>query len=1371
MNPLNLQLLAIFLGVTSALEAAPSSGKVLDLGSLERVPEGLAAADWRSIREAYESGRHAFQPSDAGWQARNPGQRWAMEFDRHGFTTQPDEGGWSWGLELQSYGFGQSQSAFSDKPVVNVSGSGLSYQRDAVVEEWFINDQRGLKHGFTVARRPASAGAVSTSLLAFTLTTHGSLNPVINLDGQGVVFKNDAQVDIVTYTGLKVWDDDGKLLSSHFAAAGERSFRLVIDERGARYPITIDPIAQRAYLKATAVDVAPPPDRFGYSVAVSQNMVVVGAPSEDSSSLGVNGTPIVTDNHDYDSGAAYIFTRSGTRWTQEAYLKPMAIGDSQEGDRFGHSVAVSNGTVVVGAPHEDSSTTGVNTVPGDSASTGQDSGAVYVYVYDSGEAAWFQEAYLKPESVGLSQEDDGFGWSVAIAGETLAVGAPFEASSTTGVNSIPNEDASASGAAYVFVRHEGNWNQEAYVKPESVGTTQVGDSFGWSVGLLFNGLVVGAPDEDSISTGINSAPEDTGGPMVNSGAGYIFSRSGTTWSQQAFLKPDVIGVSQAGDRFGFSVAAAWSFTNDYIIVGAPLEDSNSTGVDSAPDEESEDAGAAYVFVRSGETWTQQAYLKPQSFGDSQDGDRFGHSVGISPYRAAVGAPFEDSNATGIDSLPEESANDAGAVYVFARSSGTWSHDAFLKPEAVGMTQAGDHFGFSVAMSDTILSIGAPLEDSDTVGIHSEGNENAANAGASYIMTLEDHDWHQQAYVKAAGFGMPQELDYFGWSVSVSGDTVIVGAYQEDSGSLGINSVPNDNATEAGAAYIFVKTDGLWTQQAYLKPVAVGTSQAFDEFGYSVAISGDTAVVGAHYESSSSTGINSTPNENAAGAGAAYVFVRDDGLWTQEAYLKPDSVGETQEYDQFGYSVAISGNTVVVGALREDSAVTGINQAPDENATNAGAAYVFVCSDGLWTQEAYLKPSEVGSSQLGDEFGTSVTVSGDTVVVGAPWESSSTTGANSTPDEDSSFAGAIYVFVRSKGIWNQQAYLKPDDGGIKQVGDRFGWSVAVADDILIAGAPGEDSSSKGINSAPDELASDAGAAYVFVQSEGHWEQQAYLKPGTLGETQGQDRFGWSVAASGDTVVVGARAKNDGATGVNPPPPPHDISEDLTISAGAAYVFVRSEGRWSQRAYMKPEAIGASQDYDLFGTSVGVSDDTVVVGAHGESSSTSGVNSVPDEHVFSAGAAYIYDGFGSVLAPIQAWRQTHFSEIENAGTAANHMDFDGDGWANIVEYGVATNPEKQGESSIALGLSSDGQFLEARFTRDPSRNDVTINVQTAESPAGPWTTVATSVDGTSMIGPGLLSEADLTNGLIQVDVRDTIPISAADTLRRFLRVVVE
>ena len=180
---------------------------------------------------------------------------------------------------------------------------------------------------------------------------------------------------------------------------------------------------------------------------------------------------------------------------------------------------------------------------------------------------------------------------------------------------------------------------------------------------------------------------------------------------------------------------------------------------------------------------------------------------------------------------------------------------------------------------------------------------------------------------------------------------------------------------------------------------------------------------------------------------------------------------------------------------------------------------------------------------------------------------------------------------------------------------------------------------------------------------------------------------------------------------------------------------------------------------------------MVGAHGESSSSCGVNSLPDDHVYSAGAAYIYEGFGSTLSPIQTWRQTNFSAIENAGTAANPMDFDGDGWANLVEYGVATDPAEQGVNGVRLGLSSDGQFLEARFKRDPSRVDVTINVQTAESPSGPWTTVATSVDGTEMIGPGLESETALAGGLILVNVRDTVPISAADTPRRFLRVVVE
>ena len=224
----------------------------------------------------------------------------------------------------------------------------------------------------------------------------------------------------------------------------------------------------------------------------------------------------------------------------------------------------------------------------------------------------------------------------------------------------------------------------------------------------------------------------------------------------------------------------------------------------------------------------------------------------------------------------------------------------------------------------------------------------------------------------------------------------------------MNSTPiNESAADSGAAYVFVRSGTTWTQQAYLKPAAVGTTQAGDRFGHSVAVSGDTVVVGAVYEDSSTTGVNSTPNESAPFSGAAYVFVRSVTTWTQQAYLKPAAVGTTQEYDEFGVSVAVSGDTVVVGASKEDSSTTGVNSTPDELASSSGAAYVFVRSGTTWTQQTYLKASQVTP---GDYFGDSVAVSGDTVVVGASGEDSSTSGVNSTPNESASASGAAYLFT-------------------------------------------------------------------------------------------------------------------------------------------------------------------------------------------------------------------------------------------------------------------------------------------------------------------------------------------------------------------------
>jgi hypothetical protein len=140
-----------------------------------------------------------------------------------------------------------------------------------------------------------------------------------------------------------------------------------------------------------------------------------------------------------------------------------------------------------------------------------------------------------------------------------------------------------------------------------------------------------------------------------------------------------------------------------------------------------------------------------------------------------------------------------------------------------------------------------------------------------------------------------------------------------------------------------------------------------------------------------------------------VFVRSGTTWSQQAYLKPAAVGSTQANDRFGISVAVAGDTVVVGATGEDSSTTGINSTPDEGANAAGAAYVFVRSGTAWSQQAYLKPAAVGTTQAGDQFGISVAVAGDTVVVGATVEDSGTTGINSTPNETASDAGAIYIF--------------------------------------------------------------------------------------------------------------------------------------------------------------------------------------------------------------------------------------------------------------------------------------------------------------------------------------------------------------------------
>ena len=230
------------------------------------------------------------------------------------------------------------------------------------------------------------------------------------------------------------------------------------------------------------------------------------------------------------------------------------------------------------------------------------------------------------------------------------------------------------------------------------------------------------------------------------------------------------------------------------------------------------------------------------------------------------------------------------------------------------------FGFSVAISGDTLVIGAPGEGSD-------------ESGSVYVFTRSGASWSQQAYLKASNTG---GNDQFGHSVSLSGDTLVIGAPGEDSNATGINGDQSDNSLTGGAAYVFTRSGMSWSQQAYLK---ASNTDGDDSFGWSVAISGDTLVVGAQEEASSASGVNGNQSNNSAvRAGAAYVFARSGMVWSQQAYLKASNTGNN---DLFGFSVAISGDTLVVGAWREASNATGINgDQSDNSADRAGAAYVF-----------------------------------------------------------------------------------------------------------------------------------------------------------------------------------------------------------------------------------------------------------------------------------------------------------------------------------------------------------------------------------------------------------------------------------------------
>jgi hypothetical protein len=449
-------------------------------------------------------------------------------------------------------------------------------------------------------------------------------------------------------------------------------------------------------------------------------------------------------------------------------------------------------------------------------------------------------------------------------GSTIAIGAPHENSGAKGINGNQNDHSVYSaGAVYVFTHRGTTVAQQAYVKASN---PMEGANFGSSVALSRDGntMAVAAYYESSAATGINGNQADHS--ITEAGAVYIFTRSGTTWSQQAYIKASNTGQAAVGDgfaegdQFGYSIAL--SSDGNTLAVGAIGEDSAATGINGdQSDNTANQAGAAYLFVRTGTTWSQQAYVKSSM---TRPNVLFGYSIGLSGTGDTLAVAEYDAD------------RGKGALYVLTRTGTTWSHQARIQADNA---ENGDSLGYSMAISDDGNTIAAGAADEDCLipGINVAGCDkdqpSDTSAGAAYVFVRNGTTWTQQAFIKSSH---PHKSDWFGVRIAISGDgnTVAVSAPQEDGKSTGINGNQEElGSSEAGAVYFYTRSGATWTQQAYIKS---SNAEASDEFGSSIALSqnGKILLVGARGEDSGAKGINGNQADNSVrDAGAAYLFVR------------------------------------------------------------------------------------------------------------------------------------------------------------------------------------------------------------------------------------------------------------------------------------------------------------------------------------------------------------------------------------------------------------------------------------------------------------------------------------------------------------------
>ena len=805
--------------------------------------------------------------------------------------------------------------------------------------------------------------------------------------------------------------------------------------------------------------------QLGASVAIDGDTAVIGAVADDGAAA--------------NAGAVYVFQRNANIWQQ---TQKITAADASAGDGFGVSVAISGDTIVAGAYLTDGAVT--------------DAGAAYVFTRSGGNFTQQQKIMAYDTAIA----NDQFGYRVTIDGDTLAIGSVLNDHSATAFNT--GFDA---GSVYIYTQTGSTWNFQAKLKAsDSAG----GDQFGASVAIQGDEVLIGAPDDDTYEG-------------ANSGSVYIFSRFGSAWTEQQKL---IASNAAAGDQFGFSLA----MDADTAVVGANTDDVDSSITFVGGD----DVGSAYIFTRTSGVWSEQTQLTASGAASGQ----FGYSVAISGDAVIVGAPFNDFAG----------ANQIGGVYVFLRQDELWSElPRLLASNGVG----GDQFGYAVAASGLTALAGANLAD--------VGSESDAGYVYYFDFDLDDDGLFNGVETAQTGTDIynsdtDQDGLFDGFEVAQGFDPLQFGDANLDPDGDGLDNLQEQTL---GTSAIKVDTDGdginddvefaLMTDplDANDSPlVQKKTAQgAADFFGSRVAIEGDIAVI-------------SAPNNDvaAANAGAVYVYQRTGVVWALHQTLFASDAAAS---DGFGDSVAISNATIVVGAGNND----------DDGGSNSGSAYVFVFSEVVqqWIEQAKLVAADASAN---DVFGSSVAISGETIIVGASGQG--TQGNN---------AGAVYVYTRSGSVWTQQTKIYGSDTASF---DFFGTQVAIDGGTIAVSATGD-----------DDGGSSSGAVYLFTGAGNSWSQQQKV---VSSNPSVNTYFGGGIALQGDTFLAGQAA----------------------LTSGQVDHFVRNNGVWTLQSTIT--ASDNSQNaYIDYGGNIAFANDTLLVSAVG----------ISNEGLQVVGSVYVYAWSGT------------------------------------------------------------------------------------------------------------------------------------------------